>query len=188
MKPRLHTSQKWTPFPAEFSEKIIQVMSENFAEQAARGVFTVEGRIYPQEILMRVGYNEGGRLKQDNFEASMEYSMENKEQAAQSRIFACLDAIGSSFDELFHTRAEGEEMELPAQWEAFDFEGEIVWMQYSTINTRLEDEADRLLNSLNDDTLVQEDFETDDAMARAIVDSELADQIQQEIRKGPKLQ
>src|SRR5688500_8244068 len=164
MKPRLPTSAKWTPFPAEFSEKIVQVMSENFTDQAARGSFTVEGRIYPQEILLRVGYNESGRLKQDNFEASMDYTMETKEQSAQKQIFACLDAIGSSFDELFHTRTEGEDLELPLAWEAYDFEGDIVWMQYSTVNTSLEAEADRLLNSLGEENLVREDNDSEDAL------------------------
>jgi hypothetical protein len=185
MKPRLSTSVKWTPFPTEFSEKIIQVMSENFADQAKTGEFTVEGRIYPQEILLRVGYVEQGRLKQDNFEASMDYSMQTKEQTAQKTIFACLDAIGSSFDELFNS---GDELELPRQWEAFDFEGDIVWMQYSTVNTKLEDEADRLLNSVDDKNLVREDGDSDDALSRAIVDTELAHDVQKEIRKGPKIQ
>ena len=185
MIPRLSTSIKWTPFPSEFTEKIIQVMSENFTEQAAKGHFSVEGRIYPQEILMRVGYNETGRLKQDNFEASMDYTMKTPEQSAQKTIFSCLDAIGTSFDELFNSN---EEIELPKHWEAYDFDGDIVWMQYSTVNTDLEAEANRLLNSLGDDSLVKEDFGDEDALTNAIVDNELAADIQKEIRKGPKIQ
>ncbi len=187
MKPRLPTSAKWTPFPKEFSEKIIQVMSENFAEQCTRGEFTVDGRIYPQEILLRVGYIERNRLKQDNFEASSEYTMATPEQSAQKTIFSCLDAIGSSFDELFHTRTEGEDLELPVEWEAYDFEGDIVWMQYSTVNTKLEEEADRLLNSFGEDNLVREDSDSEDALSRAIIDAELAHDVQKEIRKGVKL-
>jgi hypothetical protein len=61
-------------------------------------------------------------------------------------------------------------------------------MQYSTVNTNLEAEADRLLN-LSEDSLVREDAETDeDALSHAVIDNDLATDVQKEIRKGIKLQ
>lgn len=186
MKPRLPTSMQWTPFPPEFTEKVHQVLGENFREATQRGEFLVEGRIYPQEIVMRVGYIEHGRLHQDNLEASMDYSMKTEDQTAFKTIYACLDAIGSIFEEKFANPHE--DFEFPLNWEAYEFDDQIVWMQYSTVNTRLEEEADRLLNSLDDKVLVQEDAPTEDALSRAVIDSELAEQVQKEIRKGPKIQ
>lgn len=191
MQPRLSTSLHWTPFPQDFSDKVIQVFSENFSQQASQGEFVVDGRIYPQEILVRIGYVPKGRLRQMNFEASMEFSMSpgtqaNEEQTAFKAIYACVDALGSVIEEYF---ASGEEeIDLPLHWQAYDFEGGIVWLQHSTVNSKLEAEADKWLEAANDKALVYDDGVSEDALSRAIVDNELAQDVQNEIRKGPTIQ
>lgn len=192
MQPRLPTSLQWTPLPLEFSEKLIQVFSENFSEQAANGEFVVDGRIYPQEILVRIGYLPKGRLRQVNFEASMDYTVEkakegSQEQTAYKAIYACVDMLGSVWEEYFASPAT-EEVEFPLTWQAYDFEDAIVWLQHSTVNTRLEAEADKWLKAAEDKALVYDDGISDDALSRAIVDTELAEEVQKEIRKGPSIQ
>lgn len=192
MQPRLMTSLQWTPFPQEFADKILQVFSENFGGRAAGGEFLVDGRIYPQEILVRIGYLAKGRLRQVNFEASMEYSMEkgdekNEAQPAQKAIYACVDMLGSVFEEYLASETQ-DEIEFPLHWQAYDFEDSIVWLQHSTVNTRLEAEADKWLESADDKALVYDDGLSEDALTRAIVDTEFAQEVQKEIRKGPKTQ
>ncbi|MCM2281677.1 MAG: hypothetical protein NDI61_07505 [Bdellovibrionaceae bacterium] len=196
MQPRLATSVKWTPFPEEFSQKVLQVFSENFAQQTTQGEFLIDGRIYPQEILIRIGYVLKGQLRQINFEASVEYSMTkagegSQEQTAFQSIYKGVDALGSLFEEYF--AETDEEMDMPIHWQAYDFEDGIVWLQSSTVNTRLEAEADQWLKNADEKVLVHDDAQDkegadEDALSRAIVDTELALDVQAEIRKGPKIQ
>jgi hypothetical protein len=186
MIPRLATSKTWTPFPADFLTKVQQVFKDNFKAQAIDGDFFVDGRIYPEEILIRIGYRENDRLKQVNFEASVEYDV--KKTSAIERIYVAVDAIATFMEEEFLFQespqaAVAEAPDWPLHWRAYEFEGSTVYIQYSTVNTTLEAEADRILG-LTDKQLVYEDTPADDALANAVVDSDLAFEIQQEIRSG----
>lgn len=185
MQPRLASSKKWTPFPTEFSEKIVKVFSDNFKIEAEAGEFLVEGRIYPEEVLVRVGYLESGRLRQINFEASVDY--DKVKANATEKIYLAVDAVGSFMEQYFDDPDEAEEG-FPLQWHGFETDKNVVYLQFSTVNSKLEEEADRLLG-LSEKALVHEDVgeENEDALANAVIDNELAAQIQKEIRKGSGL-
>jgi len=161
MKPRLITSKKWTHFPKEYVHQIKQVFNEAFSEQLKGGNLVIEGRIYPEEILLRVGFLEKGRLQQNNFEISMDYSQEKKE--AIDRIHDCIDATASMMNEFFISEGA---VEFPLVWKDYDFNGKRIWVQHSTINSNLEAEADRLLG-ITDEHLVKEETETEDTFERA---------------------
>jgi hypothetical protein len=191
--PRLassRTSGKWTILPADFTLKVQKVFAEQFQTQSTQGEFVVEGRVYPEEVIIRVGYLENGRLKQVNFEASMdipklETDANDVKGAAQSsleRMYVCIDMIGSAFEEFFQVGVV-DEMDISNLWQEFDFEGDTVFMQTSNVNSRLEDEADRILG-LDGEDLVHIESESDDAMAKAEIDSELALEVQRMIREG----
>lgn len=181
MNPRLGTSIKWTPLPTEFAEKVRKVFADNFKVEAENGEFVVEGRIYPEEIVVRIGYLEKGRLKQVNFEASSAYSKEAKN--AFDKLYLCVDAIASMMEEAFEAE---DDVEFPLHWREYDFEGEPVFLQYSTVNSQLEAEANRILGLAGDGLLKEEfiDDENKDAMDAAVVDTDLAQEIQKKIRKG----
>jgi hypothetical protein len=202
MKPRLAVSKKWTELPPEFVKKARQVFVDEFQPEAKRGEFILEGRIYPTEVLVRLGYIESGRLKQVNFEASMdlaplpapapatEASAGQAAPSSMDRLFTCIDALGSVIEEYFdRDPVDGEEngddviMDIPDMWQSYDFEGEKVYLQHSTVNTTLEAEADRLLG-ISQKALVHENEESEDALAQAEIDSELALGVQQAIRDG----
>jgi hypothetical protein len=193
LAPRLASSLKWTDLPGEFTRKIRTVFDNQFKTQAISGEFLVEGRIYPEEAVLRVGYLEKGRLKQINFEASMDL-VKNKETSKDSaaseetegqtldRLYTCIDALGSLMEEYFQVGDESE-MDIPLRWRPYEFEGATVYLQHSTVNTRLEEEADRILGLL-EKQLIHEDSSTEDALGNAEVDSELAFEVQKLIREG----
>jgi len=185
MTPRNPTSKNWTALPAEFREKAAQVFSQNFKDESKTGEFLIEGRIYPSEILMRAGYIEKGRLKQTNFEVSMEHS---PDQQAMEKLFLGIDVLGSVFESHFdHLREdEVDDVEYPVNWEEYEFEDSKVHLRFSTANTALEAEANRLLGIPEDETLYVEDGEelSNDALTRAMIDSELAEQVSKSIRDG----
>jgi hypothetical protein len=159
MKPRLTSSKKWTPLPKDFLTQIEQVFSDAFAAQLVTGKLIVEGCIFPAEIVLRVGFLEKGRLKQDNFEISVDYSKEK--QDAVDRIHNCIDAAASMMNEFFESAGD---VDFPLHWKNFDFNGNIVWAQYTTENTTLEEEANALLGV--EKNLVYEEV-SEDALAHS---------------------
>lgn len=209
--PRLNSSKQWTEIPKEFTSKVAEVFRRQFGIEAQHGKFMVEGRIYPEEMILRVGYLEEGRLRQLNFEASMDLSQDksaetvlqeaagsadsdvealenpNPESDTMRKLYTCVDAIGSMFEELFDSGEDDEDLDLPLRWRPYDFEGSTVYLQLSTINTDLESEADRILEAAGDlpeKRLFQEQGSSEDALARADIDSELSFAVQEAIRSG----
>ncbi|WP_374030171.1 hypothetical protein [Bdellovibrio bacteriovorus] len=169
MNPRLKSSKKWTAFPKEYSEQIQAVFRENFSQYLENAELLIEGRIYTEEIVLRVGYHEEGRLAQANFEVSMNYSQ--SEQDAVSRIHNCVDAAASMMMEYFEKEGE---VDFPYVWKEYPFQGKKLYLQFTTENSSLEAEANKLLG-LEDDTLLHEEDESDeDALSRAEHSEELS--------------
>jgi len=160
MKPRLPTSKKWTAFPKEFAQQIQEVFTQNFAKELKSAQLIIEGRIYPQEIVLRVGYLEAGRLKQANFEVSVEHSP--KTQNAIERINIAVDASASLMMEYFEKEKEIEgDVDFPLSWKEIEFNGQKIFVQFSTVNSVLESQADELLGESMDDSMVKEESEED---------------------------
>ncbi len=161
MKPRLTKSKKWTALPAEYLKQIETVFSEGFAAQLSGHKLIIEGRIYSEEILLRVGALENGRLSQKNFEVSIGYSTKTKD--AVDRIHNAIDAIASMMNEHFE---DPEKDDFPRSWKEYDFDNQKVYLQYSTVNSELEAQADALLGEAGEDLVVEEP-ETEDALEAA---------------------
>ena len=192
LTPRLANSKQWTELPPDLAASVKKVFEDQFVHEASQGEFFVEGRIYSEEFVIRLGYLQRGRLAQINFEASMDLFKSSgetvnaqstpEESKTMARFYTSVDALGSLMEEYFDL-AEGEDVDVPLRWKAYDFEGEIVFLQRSTVNTRLEDEADRILG-IAEKRLVHEPSATEDALGKAEVNSELAFEIQKRIRSG----
>lgn len=158
MKPRLASSKKWTDFPKEFSKQIQDVFKENFAKELKSSELIVEGRIYPQEILIRIGYLEAGRLKQANFEVSVEYSQTKND--AVMRINDAVDAAASMMMDYFEKEQDTEgDVDFPLSWKEVPFNNQKLYMQFSTVNTKLEAEADAILGASEDGMIKEEETE-----------------------------
>lgn len=169
MNPRLKSSKKWTTFPKEYSDQILAVFKENFAQYLTDAELILEGRIYPEEVTLRVGYLEKGRLAQANFEVSMNYTQED--QDAVKRIHNCVDAAASMMLEYLENDGE---VDFPYVWKEVPFQGKKIFLQFNTENSSLEAEANRLLG-VNDEALLQEVSEDDeDALTRAELSEELS--------------
>jgi hypothetical protein len=161
MNPRLKTSKKWTAFPGEYVAQIQSVFSESFAKYLREAKLVVEGRIYPEEILLRVGVLEKDRLSQANFEVSMNYSPKTKD--AVERIHDCIDAAASMMNDYFESNGEAE---FPRTWQEFDFNKKAIFLQFTTVNSDLESQANALLGQSFED-MVLEEKETEDAIDHA---------------------
>ena len=147
MDPRLKSSVQWTPFPEEFCDQAKKVLSDHFQEEydLKKSQFVVEGRIYREEVLVRYGLEVEGQLKQYNFEISFEY--DSKKQKVLELIHQSMDLVESLWTNFFTELFEDDlDDKLPREWESVRFEKKNYFYRYSTVNTRLEREADRLLS------------------------------------------
>lgn len=158
MQPRLKSSKKWSPLPNELIKQIQSVFSQGFSAQTKGGKIEASGRIYPGEILIFVGFKAPKGLRQMNWEISIPYAKAKDNVLALLHI--AVDAIGALFEQSF---AAEDDQEFPRIWDEVDFEGRKIYVQYSTVNSELESEADKLLgeNAGEDLDVAQGDWDDD---------------------------
>ena len=156
MHPRKKESKKWSAIPAEFLGQIKTVFEQNFQNHLNDQTIKVQGRIYPSEIVLRVGLHKKGELRHRNFEVSLDHS--SVQQNTIQKIHLAVDAIGSLMIEYFEA---DESVDLPYVWREVPFEKEAVYFQFTTENPDLEEEANKLLGVENKN-LINEDSTDDD--------------------------
>ncbi len=139
MEPRRSSSVKWMPLPAEYCKLAIEVFETQFVERLDGAHLTIEGRIYREELIVRLGFLRPNTIRQINFEASVDFDL-NKENAFELLNFL-LDPLASWLGSFLETK----EIEFPPLWKKHRFKNRDVYMQYSTVNSKLEAEADKLL-------------------------------------------
>lgn len=137
---RRPTSKKWTSFPKEYLDQIRSVFQDSFAQSLGNSVLVVEGKIFPEEICLRVGFREPSALRQNNFELSIDF--DPVKHNAIEKIYTCIDAVAMLMTSFFDGTPA---TDFPNKWKEFQFEKKILFFQFSTINTDLEAQADKLL-------------------------------------------
>jgi hypothetical protein len=159
MEPRLKTSTKWTPFPSELNENAALVLMERFSEDydLDGSHFVVDGRIYSQEIVGRFGLYSKNSLKQQNFEISFEY--DSSKEKALDLIHQSMDVVEHLWQELFEDDLD--DSELLKTWQTLPYEKKMYFFRYSTLNTKLEEEADKLLSQFDKKLVHIDDEESD---------------------------
>lgn len=163
MHPRKKESKKWTKLPVDFSNQIRDVFEQSFKGHLTNRKLQVEGRIYPTEILLRVGFNQSGELRYHNFEVSLEHSKEKQDTLPQ--IHLGVDAIASLMAEYFE---DEENHEMPLVWQEYPFEKQKIWLQYTSVNQDIEAEANRLLGLTDDQELLNESEDLADEVGAEI--------------------
>lgn len=167
MEPRIPSSRQWTSFPSEYIKNIETVFSKSFKLHLEKGKIVSEGRIYKEELLLRVGYIENERLKQSNFEISVEY--DKKKDNAVKLIYLMIDVAATMMDEFF--MAENDH-DFPRNWTEYEVEKRKIYLMYTAVNSELEKQADKLLGE-DPEKLFQEDAEDLEAIkAQLGIDSE----------------
>ncbi len=161
MSPRRASSKKWTTFPPEFIDQVTGVFKETFAKSLNDSTLVVDGRIYPEELVLRVGVREKGRLKQSNFEVSTDYEADVPESL--DRIHCLVDVAASMMLEFFESEGEAE---FPFVWKEYPYKGKPIYLQINAENTDLEAQANVFLG-LSGEELLNEETTSEDALDRA---------------------
>lgn len=142
IKPRLKTSKKGTELPLDYIKMVKDVISKSFKKHLKGQTVIVEGMIYPEEVLLRIGFKENTSIKQKNFESSVGFSP--KEKNVLQQINLSIDALGSMIDQYFTSK---EDIDLPLVWTEFKMEGKPVYLQTTGENSDLEAKADEFLKN-----------------------------------------
>jgi hypothetical protein len=161
MSPRRPSSKKWTAFPKEFSDNVHAVFKDSFGAKIGDATLILDGRIYPEELALRVGIREKGRLKQANFETSVDYEADKPETL--DRIHDLVDVCASMMMEYLETDGE---VEFPFAWKEYPFKGKSIYLQYNGENSELEEQANALLG-ISGEALLHEEPASQDALDRA---------------------
>lgn len=178
MKPRLVSSKKWTALPPELCAQMEFAVRDSYGPFISDYEVEVEGRIYPEELLLRVSFPKPGSrdqdlrgwqgsLRQPNFLASVLYTADKEK--ALDKIFSALDVLGTMIEDYFRaTDPEEQGRDYPREWQGVTggkftktapstATGPVtneLSVMFSTVNQRLEDEANRLLGEWADEGLV----------------------------------
>ncbi len=159
MQPRLKTSKISTDLPKDLLSQITEIFAETFSDHLKKSQVIAEGRIYSNEVLLRIGATQGKQLKQINFLVSIDYK-QGKDQV-MSLVQVGVDVLATLFDDYFSNQ---DDSDLPRQWTELNADGKKLYILYSTVNDKLESEADKLLGVEKNDSFVKEHegFDEDD--------------------------
>lgn len=148
MDPRNKGSNKhkYQPVPKDFLKLVEETFKEKYAEFLADKNLVVDGAIFPEELILVVGFkNKNEKVRQINFESSMDYTVnfeEDENSKVLENIHLCIDALDAMFAE--YVEADGD-LEMPKLWTEFDFDEQKVYLKSSTDNIELEKLADEFL-------------------------------------------
>lgn len=147
---------RWTAVPKDYIKQVSNALRESFADESKSGKFIVEGRIYKDELLLRMGFLEKGRIRQTNFEMSMDFKA-GKDDTLKLLNLA-VDVGATMLEELFSST---EDQDFPRTWQPFEVEGRTVYVQFSSENSELDAAANEILGAA-DENLVKEASPDDD--------------------------
>jgi hypothetical protein len=159
MEPRKSRATKWTALPKDYTKQVVEALRESFQDEIKSGKFIVEGRIYPDELLINMGFLENGRLRQTNFQLSAEYKAGKDDVVKLLNLI--MDVGATMLEELF---ASTDDHEFPRTWQPFEVEKKLIYIQFSAENTDLEKKADKFLGAAGK-KLIKEDNEEDEELA-----------------------
>lgn len=156
MEPRRSKSPKWTKLPKDYVTQVVAALKESFADEVKSGKFVVEGRIYPDELMLRMGFLENGRLRQTNFEISVDYRAGKDD--TMKLLSLAVDVGATMLEELFSAT---DDSDFPRTWKPFEVEGRTIYLQFSSNNSELDEAADKFLGETGQ-RLVEEDNQRDE--------------------------
>lgn len=130
-----------TSFPPEYEEQIREVFWHEFHQRLNSPRFFVDGEIEAHRITLKLGYLEDGRIKQNNF--SLRFHYDPQTENVKALIHEAVDILAGVIDQFI--ASEESDWNLPRQWKKFVSKKKEYELMYSTENTDLEAEADRLL-------------------------------------------
>ena len=144
-EPRRKDSTTWTALPESYLSLLQGAVDNVFDDLLPENLeIIVEGRIYNQEILIRLGHLPSQSIRQMNFELSMDYD------AGKDKVVDILDIAVDCIGGMFQEFLAKSNVDWPIDWIEEEFHSKKVFLRTSRINSVLEKQADQLLGLATD--------------------------------------
>lgn len=157
MKPRLKASKAWTDLPDDFKTQVTEIFHQHFKDQSQDGKFTVDGRIFKNEIFFKCGYLKKNSIRPLQFDLSIDYNSVKDKKPMEK--FELLVDLGAN---LLNSYFENPDQDFPYEWYEVDFSEEKVFIKIDHTNDDLESEANKLLGETNSEELIKGDLESEE--------------------------
>src|SRR5690606_8882432 len=108
MRPRneLSFTKQYQPLPKDFCDLAEVTFKETFGESMGPKSLKITGRIYPQEIIVRLSIGGSSDLKKHNFSVSVNHDMESS--TAFDQMHLGLDILASFLDDFLLAQKQDE--------------------------------------------------------------------------------
>ncbi|MCB0347442.1 MAG: hypothetical protein KDD37_01335 [Bdellovibrionales bacterium] len=157
MKPRKEQSiaKKFQPLPKDFCDLAIETFKDAFKDKMQGYGLEINGRLYPEEIIVRLSLAKKSELKQHNFSVSVDHTQDMSNALDQMHLG--IDILASFLEDYLEATAAGEDLDVPLDWHGYEVEGQQIYLVYDSDNDDLEKKANELLGITEDVELVDED-------------------------------
>lgn len=149
-EPRIKSSLNHKPqnVPPELLKMVSEAFREKYDLFLKTRELSTEGSVYPEEIILLIGFRNKGSIRQFNFECSLNYDVESLDEPILEKIHKAIDALDSMMSEYVQnfkeldpeadTVDDENEVVFPRDWTPFDFEKTKIFLKSSTTNTDIE--------------------------------------------------
>lgn len=157
MKPRKEQSiaKQFQPLPKDFCDLAEGTFKDAFKDKMQDFGLQINGRLYPEEIVVRLSLAKKSDLKQHNFSVSVDHTQEMSNALDQMHLG--IDILASFLEDYLEANAAGEELDVPLDWHNYEVEGQQIYLIYDSDNDSLETKANELLGITEETELVDED-------------------------------
>jgi hypothetical protein len=163
--------------PLDYLAMVREVFSAHFDEGLkALGkikpdpAFSVAGGIYPNEILLAVSLIHGGQLAATTVHASVDFDPKASAPTAQDLLAACVDAVGSVFEQLIDPKDRlklealaGESLSafegIPYEWTPVELERYRIFLKIDKSNPEIDKLTEDWLNQHDPERVKQAEEE-----------------------------
>ncbi len=165
--------------PLDFTKMIAGVYTTNFEDglnalkklTKAEGIFSVSGKIYPDEIVLSVSLGIKNQLAATTVYCSVDFDPKASSPTAEDLLSLAVDAIGGFYENFLDPKNPkaleqlaagtlGAMDDVPFEWSKFDFGGKWVYLMVDKANPDLDSAADEWLAkngaNLDDEELERE--------------------------------
>ena len=146
MKPR-QSKASYSPLPKEYCQHIQSVLENYFMSKLSKVRWIIEGRIYEKEICILSGFTKEKELQQKNIILSIDF--DPQKDRCQKKIEDCMNLLANILEH--HLKLKSRWPHSPKWYKALSpFKKGEVYFQTSTVNTELEEAANRILDEVQD--------------------------------------
>lgn len=139
-------AQKATSLPSDYTKVVKEVFETQFKDSIQNKQFTIEGKIWPDEILFAASLGSTGSLKAVTVFCSVDFDPNASLPTAEELLAACVDVCGHFFQHFFQENPDPIDLR-PLVWTPYEWSGRTAFVRVDQSNLQLDQMTEEWLNS-----------------------------------------